>query len=375
MYNPSLSQLEVDIMLSCIKSGIDISAQQKLHFLLQQKVDWNYLISISIKHKIFLLVYSNLNKAYSNLIPDHVHKFAYDYTKDKAMGNLLVTQECLKITNLFHKNQIKCLPLKGPIVAQMFYGDLALRTFGDLDLLVRKSDFEKAQQILADAEYQPSKLNNHKYYQQVQYYPPNIPLCIDLHYEFSPKNHFTAVNSQLFWHDLTKVTFADQTIEVFSVENALIYLCLEGAKEHWRSLNRLCDIYQLVLKSELDWEISLTNASLLNRKKAFLMGLYILKTIFKISLPDFINRNIEHSLKIKLSKKQICTYLFRRKLNLLLSIQWHLFNLQVFELIDIVRYIFHVMKVNLKLNNSRLNDKKNLNFVNFRNLFTLRFFQ
>ena len=343
------NQPEIDLLLICLGNIENNDIQKKINLLFKQLIDWEYLIEISIKHKVFLLMYSNLNATFSYLIPHAIHEFARSYTKAKAHNNLIITHECLQIINLFHQNQIKCLPLKGPIIAKSFYGNLGLRVFSDLDLLVKKSDFEKAQQLLTENTYQPNKSNNHRYYQQVQYYRSDISVCIDLHYEFAPKNHFTAVDSKTFWNDLATVTIANQPIEVFSLENTLIYLCLEGAKEHWRSLSRLCDVYKLILKYELNWKTCLTNSHYLNRKKTFLIGLYLVKSIFKISLPDFINKTIDYELKIKPARKQICAYLFRRQFNIFSAVQWHLFNLQAFKSTDAIGYINYVIKTNLKL--------------------------
>ena len=47
------------------------------------------------------------------------------------------------------------LPLKGPLLAQMLYGSPGLRQSGDLDLLVRRKDFERAQVLLKDLGFQP----------------------------------------------------------------------------------------------------------------------------------------------------------------------------------------------------------------------------
>jgi hypothetical protein len=71
--------------------------------------------------------------------------------------NLWFAAELLRITKYFADNNLRAIPYKGPVLAQSAYGDLALRSFSDLDLLISPADFPRAKQVLAEIGYQPSK--------------------------------------------------------------------------------------------------------------------------------------------------------------------------------------------------------------------------
>jgi len=57
-----------------------------------------------------------------------------------AARNVFLTNKLFEILNLFKKNDILALPFKGPVLAESVYGDLSLRQFVDLDILVHNHD-------------------------------------------------------------------------------------------------------------------------------------------------------------------------------------------------------------------------------------------
>ena len=51
---------------------------------------------------------------------------------------MLMSAELIRIMKLLEKNDIKALAFKGPVLSQMVYGDITLRQYVDLDVLIRK---------------------------------------------------------------------------------------------------------------------------------------------------------------------------------------------------------------------------------------------
>ncbi len=59
------------------------------------------------------------------------------------------------ILSLLENNGIAAIPYKGPALAASVYGDLALRQFADLDIMVRNEDVLRARDVMASLGYQP----------------------------------------------------------------------------------------------------------------------------------------------------------------------------------------------------------------------------
>ncbi|HSL52789.1 MAG TPA: nucleotidyltransferase family protein, partial [Pyrinomonadaceae bacterium] len=103
-------------------------------------VDWNYLFQLARRHSIVPLVYVQLERHAADVVPEHVlAKFKQHYFENSARNTLLTAELC-RLINLFSDEGIEAIPYKGPVLGLFVYGNIALRRFVDLDVIVKKSD-------------------------------------------------------------------------------------------------------------------------------------------------------------------------------------------------------------------------------------------
>lgn len=343
------SSAEVDLILQCASSKAADKNRELILLLLESKIDWTYLLEMCVRHKILALVHFNLDKIASEAVPKDVRGAFARFYQANVRKNLLLTAELLKILDLYHNHEIAAVPLKGAILAKQAYGNFGLRTTSDIDIVVREADFIPAQQLLVQSGYKAHSSNNPQRVRQAQYNKPGTLLGVDLHYAFSPRNHFISVDSTPFWNNLTTSSLADREISVFNPEYMTIYLCLEGAKEHWRTLNRICDLSELICSQNINWKELLNAAKAIERQTTVYLGLYLAHTLLGTPIPNYVWNEVDSSLRIKLSKKEICNFLFRPELDVSLAFQWHSFNLQGFKSIpNRIRYLRKVIDVNFR---------------------------
>ncbi len=67
--------------------------------------------------------------------------------------NILLTHELQKLLALFADNDVRAVPYKGPALALQLYGNVALRQFSDLDILVHPRDVLRARDLLLAEGY------------------------------------------------------------------------------------------------------------------------------------------------------------------------------------------------------------------------------
>ncbi len=340
---------EIELILQCASSRAAQNNQHQIKLWLESEINWSYLREMSISHKVLALIHFNLDKIAPQTIPEDIRASFVRFYQINVQKNLLLTAELLKILDLYRKHQIPAIPLKGAVLARQAYSNFGLRTFSDIDIVVPEANFTKAQELLVQFGYKPHPTNNSQRVRQAQYNKPNTLFCVDLHYAFSPRNHFVSVDSAPFWDNLTTFSLAGQEMSIFTPEYMAIYLCLEGAKEHWRTLNRICDLSELICSQTLDWKKLLYIAQAIDRQLVLYLGLYLVHTLFGIEIPDFVWTEIDSHLKIKLSKKEISNFLFRNRFDVALAFQWHLFNLQGFKFTsNKIKYLIQVIKVNFQ---------------------------
>src|SRR4029079_18015131 len=99
--------------------------------------------------------YTRLTEPGAGLVPEQVlAQLAIEFRRN-TVRNLYLTGELARILKMFADQAIPALPFKGPLLAQQAYGNLGLRVFQDLDLLIRPRDVARTLAMLASEGYSP----------------------------------------------------------------------------------------------------------------------------------------------------------------------------------------------------------------------------
>ena len=123
------------------------------HFIqnLLSEIDYQQLIDIASRHGVLPLVYKtlkDLSQGDKGSIQDFLSELK-PINMSIAQRNMLMSSELIKIMRLLEENHIEALAFKGPALAQTAYGDITLRQFGDLDILIREKDRSRVIDLLA----------------------------------------------------------------------------------------------------------------------------------------------------------------------------------------------------------------------------------
>jgi hypothetical protein len=344
------NQAEIELLLCCARTKIDEKTKVKVESLLSQEIDWNCLLTIAKRHKLLPLLYYHLHTINPGSVPSEIITSLRDYFQTNTQRNLLLTLELLKLLKIFKEHQILAIPLKGPVLATFAYGNFGLRSISDIDIIVNRADFLKAEQVLINHKYQADTNNDLENKQQGSYINSKFSLSVDLHYNFAPKNYAVSVKTNSFFKDLQSIAIANTQVDIFSTENLVLYLCLEGSKDYWRKLSRLCDLSELIQNYNLNWELLLARAKSLGKERVLFLGIFLTQKVLNASIPNNIWQLVEKNISFKLSTGQINEFLFTQNFDGLLALKWHLFNLQAFSSIsEKLKYCWQVIKVNYRV--------------------------
>src|ERR1041385_741670 len=216
------------------------------------EVDWDYLFQLARRHSIVPLVYVQLDH---ELVPAEVlAKFKQHYIENSARNTVLTAELC-RLINLFRDEGIEAIAYKGPVLALFAYGDIALRRFVDLDVIVKRSDVLKAREILLTSGYTPSKSLSPSQQElllrtqhNMQFSRDNHQLIVELHWEVAPHLFASTVNGERLWQDLITLDVNGTPVKTFSAEDLLFSLCVHGSRHLWERLGWICDVAELLAR-------------------------------------------------------------------------------------------------------------------------------
>lgn len=228
--------------------------------------DWDQLQRLAQFHRVAPLIGRVLPGIGSPGPPPAVVEWFKQQSRGAAARNLFLTAELLRIDQAMSQGGITCVPNKGPVLAQELYGDVSLRVFGDLDLVLEPASMPAALDTLfalgygvdsCRAEPPASKL----LLKFAATLPGEIPLVhsqnrvqVDLHWSVLGRKRLKGYSLAQSISP-RRLPLANRSLLRFKTQDLFIFLSLHGFKHAWARFNWLVDLAMLLQAQgeSLDW--------------------------------------------------------------------------------------------------------------------------
>jgi hypothetical protein len=262
--------------------------------------DWEYVARLARRHAVVPLVYRALQTFARGAAPEPVRKALSETYRSNAARNVLLAGELLRVSKLFESGGVSALAYKGPALAVAAYGDLSLRRFVDLDVIVRARDLGRASQLLRDSGYaaqglsagQESALARTQH--AVSYSRDGGRLVVELHRDVSAKDFADVTLDEGAWGRAARVAVLNGSVNAPAAEDLLLALCVHGTKHLWERLAWVCDVAGLVNSNPgLDWPAVFGRASAARVERMLLVGLTLARGLAGTRLPEDVLPKVE----------------------------------------------------------------------------------
>ncbi len=310
---------EIALLLSCSRVTIDSIHAHRIKELSRNKIDWNNLLSLAGRNGLTPILFHRLNSVCPETVPGPILSRLEKHFNANLGHNRFLTGEMLRLLNLFENHGILAVPFKGPALASSVYGDLSLREFSDLDMMIPKQHVLKAKELLLSQKYLPLlKLS-----------PVQERAYIHSEYEYNFTHERTGVRLEIHWKcfpwelpfsltlkelggRLKRVRIMDRDVLTFPPEDLLLILCIHGYKHCWEALGLICDVAGLIqIYQEMDWDLVTEEAHRYGSERILFLGLYLAKDLLEADLPDKVCQRIESDVKLDILAHKVCTPLFK----------------------------------------------------------------
>jgi hypothetical protein len=221
-------------------------------------MDWGLFLQLAFHHRIYPLLYTKLNELDSNIIPDKIVQALAKRYQRNTFKMLQLSAVMEQLSKLFIENQIRPLILKGPVLADDLYGDISLRTCGDLDILVPIEDLSNVNDLLLELGYEKDEyiktvLNDWKWrHHHYTYYHSSLGIKIEIHWRLNPYPCKEPSFTEL-WERKRISSITTHPTYYLGKEDLFFFLVLHGARHGWSRLRWLVDIHYIV-GQELNWD-------------------------------------------------------------------------------------------------------------------------
>jgi hypothetical protein len=311
---------EAETLVTCLRCCRHPNAATAIGHAWLKKVDENGLLDLARRHKVLPLLDQSLHQAGAAGLSTPTRQLLDDQIQTLRTRNTHMALELIRLLDLLQQRGVRVVPFKGPVQAAALYGDLSLRQFADLDILVPLQQVLKARDILVSAGYKPdTKLAGSalSHYLRERHHfclvgtENQIP--IELHWRFVQECYACPLEKGAFWKRLVPLSFEGTTVPGLPAEEWLILLCLHGAKHNWQTLGLVCDLDALLrARPNLDWDCLGLLATALGARRMINLGLILARNLLGARLPPEVGQRASRDSTSQLLARQITAGLLGR---------------------------------------------------------------
>src|ERR1051326_4692231 len=283
---------------------------ERVRRLVKQVRDWNYPVNTANAHGLTPLLQKHLP---ADLTPINVLSRLKLQSVANTQNVLHLVGKQLKVYRSFKESNIRVAILKGSLLSQMAYGDVALRQAGDIDVLISRADFAAAKIVLEALGYQmtpslterqvASHLRSHC---EIQFVRDDWFTVVDLHWALAPKNFVFKLDSEEVMSRLQRVAIAGNEIETLATEDLIVYLSMHGAKHLWRALEWITSLGELIRAAEaIDWDVVVARAEQSHATRMLALGLRLIETVSQIEIPILVLKTLDADASAKKLAEQV----------------------------------------------------------------------
>lgn len=254
---------EIALLLRCATSDEVREAREEARARARAVSDWQLFLRLATRHAVVPLLDRELARTAADIVPPDIMTTLRAGAQQGAMRSLQLTGELVAAMRALVDSGVDAMPFKGPTLAAIVYGNLSLRQFEDLDILVPRRELERARNALLAVGYAPvlplsedqrASIVMSGHHEQLAHAATGT--TVELHWSLNNRALTHDSFEHHWWEDRQPVSIGGVMMRTLGPERLLLYLCMHGGKHSWRRLSWLCDLQRaLHAFPNADWKV------------------------------------------------------------------------------------------------------------------------
>jgi hypothetical protein len=255
----------MDLLLLCMRPRLDGDSSKRILSIAGSISDWDALVAAAAEHNLAPLVCKNVEACAGKALSATRAQRLSLQLLGNSYRNLALTAELFRVLAALEDHGVCATPYKGPVLAAQAYGDIALREFSDLDILLPQRQIVSAHRALIALGFRSviSGLQAPEISRRIpgQYaYQRGTETIVELHTEATLRYFPKILDLEGICARREPVEVAGRQVLTFSLEDTLLLLSVHGSKHLWERLGWIADIAALSEASALNWSRTLDRA-------------------------------------------------------------------------------------------------------------------
>ncbi len=201
-----------------------------------RNLDWLLLARLAERENLLGVLWPALASSRAS-IPDTVAQAMRRQARVSEFRMAALRGALERVVALLDDHDIPVMLMKGSALAVTHYASFAQRPMGDLDLLVRESQVQRAWDLLRAAGWEPERTGADEFYREHQHLCPLVApgganVVVELHRcLLYPHGPFQLPEAEV-WNSASPVDLGGRTAWVPAPEHLMLHLCVHFAWSH-----------------------------------------------------------------------------------------------------------------------------------------------
>ena len=279
-----------EFLLQCLSSGRGPLAVSR------ELVDWNAVTTIAADHILTPLLYKRLKESDANaLVPADLWERMRQVYVASAVRSMCFERDLRGVLRSLRSSGINVVVLKGMFLAEVVYGDAALRSMADVDIMVPREELPRVQATLLDMGFAPREREDTELRcRTTKGLAPftRSGFMVEPHWNLSHPTSPFRTDVDGLWARARPATIAGVEVLALSPEDLLLHLCLHTVHKHSLGLGLLpfCDIAETVrhYAGELEWSRLADRAREWGAARHVGLALDLARSLLDAEVPGFV---------------------------------------------------------------------------------------
>ncbi|HET7698282.1 MAG TPA: nucleotidyltransferase family protein [Vicinamibacterales bacterium] len=250
---------------------------------------WHALPDAAERHGMSAWVHASLQTGGD--APAEIRAAIEARARAQRIRALHAVSQLTSIVQSLRRAGIESVALKGPLLSAWLYGDLGMRRFTDLDLLIDREQREAALRILSGDGYVlrggMSVATARVVYAGTGAWPLTHPagFPVDLHWRAQAHGFASPFGPREVLRDSITVPAAGGDVNLPCAPHAAVLGLLHAAKHLWTSLELVLSIAHVMRRSEVDWTLVYRLSKNAGAWNACAAGMTLANELFDVIIP------------------------------------------------------------------------------------------
>jgi hypothetical protein len=282
---------EVEVLVRAARVHLSTADRDSLRALLTRRLNWDLLVALADSHRLVPLLHRHVEAIGCGLVPAGARAALWALATNVASENARRVVELRGLVDALARVGVEAVLMKGPALSRTLFGDISLRPFDDLDMLVPPAQVAAAQCVLRERGYRPTFEKQRLWDEWARrncevmaYRNTTEDVICDLHWSLRNEAYSFVTRQEALRQRLEPVEIAGTRYQTLGAEDALCFLLLHGVQLGWPALGLLADVAELVrARPGLDWRI--VGAGARGRRRVLQVGLRLAVEVLEAPVP------------------------------------------------------------------------------------------